>query len=227
MGKYISADNIEYCFDDATSKHQLLTNINLTISESEKVAIIGSSGSGKTTLLHILTGMLLPSSGTVKINGKSTKSMSAKSKRIWRASELGFMFQNQHFIHELSVLQNVCLPLWVTRSSEKKGYAIELLKQLGFNQSMMHGLVSHLSGGERSRAALARALVHQPKLVVADEPTSSLDHQLTESVFKHLMVLHQEQPFALLVATHDHSLLHYFDRVFHIQSGQLQEVEHE
>ena len=137
------------------------------------------------------------------------------------------MFQNQHFIHELTVLQNVTLPLWVTKQKDQHAHAVKLLQQLGFNQRMIEGPISHLSGGERSRAALARALVHQPKLVVADEPTSSLDHQLTEEVFQTLVNLQQEHPFALVVATHDHSLLDYFDRVFHIRSGQLQEVEHE
>ena len=224
MGDYISVKDVEYCFDDADSKHVLFQQVNFSIAPSEKVAITGSSGSGKTTLLHILTGLLSPSQGEVMIRNIK---MSEKMKRLWRASELGFMFQNQHFIHELTVLQNVCLPLWVNREQHQKDYAIDLLMRLGLNLKMIHGPVTNLSGGERARVALARALVHQPKLVVADEPTSALDHQLTEEVFGYIMDLHDAQPFALLVATHDHSLLHYFDRVFHIRSGQLQEVEHE
>lgn len=224
MVDLLKIESISYAFQDGRSWHSVLSKINVSLAKGERVAITGSSGSGKTTLLHIASGLMKPTEGSVLIREYALESMSEKQKQAFRAQHLGFVFQSPHFVRELTVLQNVMLPLMVNKHTAAEIKAAQILKKMGFSESMMNSEPSHLSGGEQSRASLARALVHQPEILIADEPTSALDHELTEEIFSYIIDIHQEDPFAMMVATHDHSLLKYFDKIFHLKGGKLEEV---
>lgn len=196
----------------------------LSIAEGEKVAVVGPSGSGKTTLLHLIAGILVPTKGEVKVDGLAVSSLSDAARRRQRLSTVGMVFQGIELIDYLSARENVLLPYRINTSAkldgETKQRADNLLERVGLS-GIADRAVSGLSQGERQRVGICRALVAKPGVILADEPTASLDETNTASAMDLLMQLVDEQGATLVMLTHDTSLLPRFDRVVTVDRGTV------
>ncbi len=188
---------------------------DISISHKEKILLLGASGCGKSTLLSLIAGLLKPSTGHVYVHNQDLFAMNNKERDLFRGQNFGFMFQNLHLISSLTLAQNIKLPIDMLGVDYQTNKLETLLKSLGLTDKVNHK-PSELSQGEQQRVALARALIHSPSIVIADEPTSSLDDKNTEQV----MDLFESQcaltGAALLVATHDNRIKHRFDKIIHI-----------
>jgi putative ABC transport system ATP-binding protein len=203
-----------------------LHSISLDIYKGELLAIIGPSGSGKTTLTHIVGGLITPDTGTVEVQGKALKGRSDKRLSNFRNSEVGFVFQNFSLIPYYTVLENVTIPLVVAKIAphERRELAKEYLKLVGLEKKI-HQRANELSGGERQRVAIARALVNHPKIIIADEPTGSLDSSRGNEIMAMLETLSHKRGITVLMVTHDPKLAARADRSVHIQDGHIVKEE--
>ena len=202
-----------------------LSNINLKIKRGEFAALIGSSGSGKSTLLHIASLLEVPTSGTVAVNGIVCTPASDRTRTIMRRKCMGFVYQFHHLLQEFSVIENIMLPQRILGHSRSvaENAAVAILAEVGL-QDKAECRISELSGGERQRVAVARGIVNSPAIVLADEPTGSLDPQMSRAVFSVLHKHVKAKNLAGLVATHDHNLAKKADRVLSLNSGMLTEL---
>lgn len=182
---------------------------DLHCNARETTLITGASGQGKTTLLHLLAGLLQPTSGKIFINDVDITTLSAKKLDHFRGQNIGLILQKAYFIASLNVLENIELASWLTDKTKKKEKAMELLSLLGLAQSAFK-LPSELSVGQQQRISIARALINEPKLLLADEPTSSLDDENTGIVAELLATLSQKYNAALIIVTHDQRLKERF-----------------
>lgn len=209
-------------FKQGETQLRILENLDLNLRDSEIVAVIGESGSGKSTLLSLLAGFETPDQGTMSWNGDSTATWTEESWANFRKRSLGFVFQNYHLIPYLNAVENVALPLRL--SGEQGDSATEaakkLLAQLGLDKRGDH-LPNQLSGGESQRVAIARALVHRPSLVLADEPTGSLDQRTGQTVLDLLFSLLGETKQTALIVTHSHEVAARCHRVLTLRQGKL------
>jgi lipoprotein-releasing system ATP-binding protein len=182
----------------------VLKDVSFTLNRGESLALVGPSGSGKSTLLHMLGLLDTPTSGEIILNGKYVQGLSETAKTLLRRQFLGFVYQFHHLLPELTALENVILPQRIQKRSwlKAEAKAKDLLEQVGLQNRLKH-LPSALSGGERQRLAIARALSTDPQLLLADEPTGSLDTQTAQDVFTHLLDLVTERKVSLVVATHN------------------------
>ncbi len=196
----------------------------LSIAKGEKIAVVGPSGSGKTTLLHLIAGILVPSCGKVQVEGQEVSAMSDKARRRLRLTTMGMVFQGIELIDYLSARENVLLPYRINSArsldSAAKQRAEELLERVGL-QAVSGRAASGLSQGERQRVGICRALVAQPGLVLADEPTSSLDDENAASALDLLIQLVDESGATLVMLTHDKAQLPRFDRVVAVDRGEV------
>ena len=218
----ISSDNLKKRFTEGKLDVEVLKGISLSLKAGEKIAIVGSSGSGKSTLLHILGGLDLPSSGTVKVMGKDISTLSDKDRGTLRNQSLGFIYQFHHLLPEFTALENVAMPLLIRGLSVKEARtkAEEILGKVGLASRLKHK-PAQLSGGERQRAAIARALVTNPNAVLADEPTGNLDHKTAVQIFDLMQTLNQEMQTAFIIVTHDMQLAEKMDKIYHLVDGHL------
>ncbi len=218
----ISSDNLKKRFTEGKLDVEVLKGISLSLKAGEKIAIVGSSGSGKSTLLHILGGLDLPSSGTVKVMGKDISTLSDKDRGTLRNQSLGFIYQFHHLLPEFTALENVAMPLLIRGLSVKEAStkAEEILGKVGLASRLKHK-PAQLSGGERQRAAIARALVTNPNAVLADEPTGNLDHKTAVQIFDLMQTLNQEMQTAFIIVTHDMQLAEKMDKIYHLVDGHL------
>ncbi len=215
---------------EAVSKHYengadcviALNELSLEVKEGSFLGVMGPSGSGKSTLLSVLGGLTSPSSGIVNVDGIDVYRLSVEKLADFRREYLGFIFQSHNLIPYLNALENVMLPLAVTKYSteEKNQRATEMLKKVGLPDRMLH-LPQELSGGEQERVAIARALVNNPPLLLADEPTGSLDTATSHQVMTLLKDLHQDGQTIVMV-THNRENLQWFDRTVHLRDGQVE-----
>ena len=209
-------------FHEGSHDITILQGIDLQVGRGEFVSIVGSSGSGKSTLLHLLGGLEVPSSGTVRLLGEPFSQMDETRRGELRNQYLGFVYQFHHLLPEFDALENVAMPLLIRRSTtvaQARSRADELLRQVGLGHRQRHR-PGELSGGERQRVAIARALATSPRLVLADEPTGNLDRRTAEAVMGLLSELRQQHQMALLVVTHDERLAAAADRQMVMQDGR-------
>ena len=201
---------------------------NLEIKKGEKVLLLGESGSGKTTLLSLMCGFLNPLSGNISINGNTINQLSSKTRDEYRADNIGIIFQQFNLLPYANVVDNVLLPLYFSKVrssnvSNKKEKVIELFKQLRLPNDITQFRASSLSMGQQQRVAVARALIGNPSLIIADEPTSSLDAD-AQKIFLNLMFEQiSENNSTLLMVSHDKSLSNQFDRLIDINEILLRE----
>lgn len=200
----------------------VLKGVNLELKQGDCMAIIGASGSGKSTFLHLLGGLDRPDQGEISICGTSVRSLSEKAKGELRNRNLGFVYQFHHLLSEFTALENVAIPLLMGRTpaTEASNRARVILEKVGLGDRLDHK-PGEMSGGERQRAAIARALVTGPRCVLADEPTGNLDEQTAARVFEVMMELNREMGISLIMVTHNLALAGQFPRVKRLHEGQL------
>jgi len=221
----LSARGVSRTFTEGASTLEVLNAVDLSVAAGERLAIIGSSGSGKTTLLQILGGLDRPDAGVVEVAGKNIHSLSETERGALRNQAIGFVYQFHHLLPEFSALENVAMPLLVRRerTSTAVARARDLLTRVGLGERLTHR-PSQMSGGERQRTAVARALVTSPSLVLADEPTGNLDGRNAGQVFELMLQLNREFSTSLVVVTHDPRLAARMDRVLELRSGTLTQL---
>ncbi|MCX7554830.1 ABC transporter ATP-binding protein [Marinicella sp. S1101] len=216
----LEANQIHKSFQLERSQIDVLTDINLSVKSGEFVAIMGKSGSGKSTLLSLLAGLDQPSAGHITLNGEDITNFSEEELALKRQSDIGFVFQSFHLIPTLSVRENIEFPLSIARhqDDEKVNELLSAVELEHRRDSFPH----QLSGGEKQRTAIARALVANPKILFADEPTGNLDEKNANQVMQLLLNLQQAFNTALVIVTHDPELAKLADRTIHIVDGKLQ-----
>lgn len=204
---------------------QAVDDVSINVSAGEFVALVGPSGSGKTTMLSILAALLQPSSGQILLDGEDLATMGDLDRVTMRREKIGFTFQANNLVPYLSAVENVELMLRLNNKLDKTGKlrARELLARLGLAERM-HNLPGQMSGGQQQRVAIARALIHNPSLVLADEPTASLDTERAYQVVETFAGLIHEQNRAGIMVTHDLRMCEYVDRVLKMQDGKLVQV---
>ena len=207
--------------------YRALTNISLEIEKGEFVAIMGPSGSGKTTLLNIISTIDTPTTGEVEIEGTYPHKLKKNALAQFRRNELGFIFQDFNLLHTLTVEENIVLPLTLdgTPVKEMTEKAHKIAESLGIS-SIMSKRTYEISGGQAQRAAIARAMIHEPKLLLADEPTGNLDSKASKDVMEMLVSINKKESTSLLMVTHDPQAASYSDRVIFIRDGNLHSEIH-
>lgn len=201
-------------------KIKALNGVNLKIADGEFVSIIGPSGSGKSTLLNMLGALDVPDSGVINVAGQDLSS--SKKLNEFRAEKIGFIFQLHNLIPNISVRENVEIPMYTQSMSSKemKSHALKLLDDVGLGDKA-DILPSKLSGGERQRVAIARALANNPSIILADEPTGSLDSKTSSKILKQLIDLHEDKNVTLIIVTHDMDVAKLADRVIEVLDGEI------
>ncbi len=214
----LEATNIEKYYD----KLHVLKGVDISIGKGEIVSIVGSSGAGKSTLLHILGTLDAPGKGEVVLNGKRIDKLSGKALAKFRNAHIGFIFQFHHLLPEFTALENVCIPGWIAGAKRKdtEQKAIELLKSLGLGERMQNK-PHQLSGGEQQRVAVARALINNPDIVMADEPTGNLDSENGRELHKLFIELRDKFQQSFLIVTHNEELAQMSDRIVHMKDGRI------
>ncbi|MCE2774739.1 MAG: ABC transporter ATP-binding protein [Limnohabitans sp.] len=205
---------------DSSGTLDILRDIDFTLNARETAAIVGASGSGKSTLLSIMAGLDTPSRGTVWLAGQDLFTLDEDARAQWRARHLGFVFQSFQLLSHLTALENVMLPLELSGVAGARSAARDMLERVGLGQRLNH-TPRVLSGGEQQRVALARAFVVQPDILLADEPTGSLDHATGAQVMDLMLDLNRERGTTLVLVTHDNALAARCDRRLQIDAGQL------
>ena len=218
----IECRNVGKIYQDGQLKVEVLRHLNFSLNKQESIAILGSSGSGKSTFLQLAGGLDLPTEGTIQLMGRSLLDFSAADLGEWRNKNLGFVYQFHHLLPEFSALENVMLPLLIAKIPTRKARqeAELVLEQVGLKERLAHR-PSELSGGERQRVSVARAIINRPACVLCDEPTGNLDKKNAQNILNLLHSLQKHLELALLVVTHDESLVTHFDRVLLMSDGQL------
>ena len=205
------------------SEVEVLKGVDIEISKGEIVSIIGASGAGKSTLLHILGTLDKPDSGRILLNNIEVEKLSGKSLAKFRNDHIGFVFQFHHLLPEFTALENVCIPGWVggKNKSNTEKRAKELLDYLGLNQKF-ENKPGQLSGGEQQRVAVARALVNNPSIVLADEPTGNLDSANANDLHQLFINLRDEFNQTFLIVTHNQDLAKRSDRILQMKDGRIE-----
>ncbi len=205
---------------DSTGTLQILRDIDFALKARETAAIVGASGSGKSTLLSIIAGLDTPTSGTVRLAGTDLFSLDEDDRAALRAQKVGFVFQSFQLMGNLTALENVMLPLELAARKDARKLATDMLTRVGLSQRLGH-YPRVLSGGEQQRVALARAFVVHPAVLLADEPTGSLDFATGEKVMELMFDLNREQGTTLVLVTHDPAIAARCDRRITIEAGQV------
>ena len=216
----IEVVNVTKQVADSTGTLTILHEISFELQAQQSAAIVGASGSGKSTLLSILAGLDTPSSGTVKIAGSDLFALDEDARAALRAQQLGFVFQSFQLLGNLTALENVMLPLELMGRNDARAAATDLLARVGLSERLRH-YPKVLSGGEQQRVALARAFVVRPAVLLADEPTGSLDFATGEKVMALMFELNREAGTTLVMVTHDRSIAARCDRQLRIEAGRL------
>ncbi len=217
--------NVIKTFKTDTGSINAVDDVSFQVPAGEFVALVGPSGSGKTTMLSILAALLSPTAGQVLVDGQDLAKMDEKDRVALRRNKIGFTFQANNLIPYLTAQENVEFMLQLNRKRDKVGRlrSQELLSRLGLGERL-HNLPSQMSGGQQQRVAIARALIHNPTLVLADEPTASLDTERAFQVVKTFAALIHENQRAGIMVTHDLRMCQYVDRVLQMRDGKLVKI---
>ena len=201
---------------------QVLKGVDIFVNKGEIVSIVGSSGAGKSTLLHILGSLDKANAGEIWINNERIDTLKEKELAKFRNQHIGFVFQFHHLLPEFTALENVCIPGWIagTNKNELEARALKLLKILGLQDRASHK-PSELSGGEQQRVAVARALINNPDIVFADEPTGNLDSKHAQELHELFLHLQKTMGQTFLIVTHNEALAKMSDRVVHMKDGYI------
>ena len=216
----VSVEHVFKSVADSTGTLDILRDIDFALAPRETAAIVGASGSGKSTLLSIIAGLDTPTRGTVKLAGQDLFAIDEDERAALRARQVGFVFQSFQLLGNLSALENVMLPLELASRPDARKTATEMLARVGLSQRLGH-YPKVLSGGEQQRVALARAFVVQPAVLLADEPTGSLDFATGETIMKLMFELNQELGTTLVLVTHDRAIADRCARRITIEAGRL------
>ncbi|MEO7445932.1 MAG: ABC transporter ATP-binding protein [Ferruginibacter sp.] len=203
-------------------KLEVLKGVDMTVNKGEIVGIVGSSGAGKSTLLHILGTLDKPDAGEVRLEGVNINTLKSNALAKFRNKQIGFIFQFHHLLPEFSALENVSIPAWIAGNSKKNtaARAEMLLEKMGLG-GRLHHKPQELSGGEQQRVAVARALINQPAIVMADEPTGNLDSANGKELHQLFLNLRDEWKQTFLIVTHNEDLAGMCDRIVHMKDGKI------
>ena len=220
----ISVEHVHKSVTDSTGTLAILRDIDFSLAARETAAIVGASGSGKSTLLSIIAGLDTPTQGTVRLAGQDLFALDEDARAALRARQVGFVFQSFQLMGNLTALENVMLPLELAGRSDARKSAGEMLARVGLAERLGH-YPKVLSGGEQQRVALARAFVVQPAVLLADEPTGSLDFATGETVMNLMFDLNREQGTTLVLVTHDRAIAQRCERRITIEAGHVARQE--
>jgi putative ABC transport system ATP-binding protein len=219
----IAVQHVFKSVTDSTGSLTILRDIDFSLNRGETAAIVGASGSGKSTLLSIIAGLDTPSSGTVQLDGTDLFALDEDQRAALRAEKLGFVFQSFQLLGNLNALENVMLPLELAGRRDARATATQMLQRVGLGERLSH-YPKVLSGGEQQRVALARAFVVQPAVLLADEPTGSLDFATGATIMELMFALNREQGTTLVLVTHDRAIAQRCERRITIEAGQVVEA---
>ncbi|MBQ5896502.1 MAG: ABC transporter ATP-binding protein [Bacteroidaceae bacterium] len=217
----IQIENLTKSFGDL----QVLKGVNLTIQRGEVISIVGSSGAGKTTLLQLIGTLDKPTGGTIRFDGEELGRLSSKRLAAFRNKHIGFVFQFHQLLPEFTALENIIIPALIAgrKRSEAETEAMQLLQAMGLEERAHHK-PAEMSGGENQRVAVARALINHPDVVLADEPSGSLDSKNKEELHKLFFDLRDRFGQTFVIVTHDETLASYTDRTLHMVDGVIQDI---
>jgi putative ABC transport system ATP-binding protein len=216
----IAVEHVFKAVTDSTGTLEILHDIDFALKPRETAAIVGASGSGKSTLLSIIAGLDTPTSGTVRLAGQDLFAIDEDARAALRARRVGFVFQSFQLLGNLTALENVMLPLELDGRRDARKAATEMLGRVGLS-TRLHAYPKVLSGGEQQRVALARAFVVHPAVLLADEPTGSLDFATGEKIMELMFDLNREQGTTLVLVTHDRGIAQRCDRRITIEAGRV------
>lgn len=218
----ILVENVTKIYQTGEVKNRVLDKVSFSVAEGELAAVVGDSGSGKTTLMNLLGALDTPNSGKIIIRDKDIAKMNSEQRTLYRRNHIGFIFQDYNLIQALNVYENIMLPLQLAHLDAKEDKIDTLLGQLHLLEKK-YALPSQLSGGEQQRVGIIRALIHEPALILADEPTGNLDTKNTVMVVKLIQYLCKKMKRTTVLVTHNMQIAGMCDRVIRIQDGRVSE----
>ena len=219
----LKVQNLSKVYGQGESQVNALQNVTFSMEKGEFAAVVGESGSGKSTLLHLVGGLDTPTEGKVLLDNMDLFALNEKERTIFRRRNIGFIFQSFHLIEEMDVEQNIAFPLLLDHQKPDRERIEELLALLGLSERRKH-LPSQLSGGQQQRVAIGRALVMQPMLILADEPTGNLDSKSSRDVMNLLVQASRHYKQTILMITHNDNLASDADRVLRVTDGHLKDM---
>ena len=223
MGEIIlQAKNIDKSFSNGKTKLSVLKDFSLDVDVGQIITIMGQSGSGKTTALNILGTLDQADAGELTINGTQVHDMNETELSTIRNRDIGFVFQFHHLLPEFSAIENILMPTWINGVDDRRDRALDLIEKMGLSERKDH-FPSQLSGGERSRVAVARALMNKPKLVLADEPTGNLDEKNANKLIDLLGKINKDFHQAIVLTTHNPKIARIGHKQFFLENGSLSE----
>ncbi|OEC01834.1 peptide ABC transporter ATP-binding protein [Lysinibacillus sphaericus] len=218
--EFLKIENLCKTYGQGENQVTALDNVSLTIEKGEFTAIIGSSGSGKSTLLHAIAGVDVPTSGKIYLNGQDVYAQNHEKLAIFRRREVGLIYQFHNLIPTLNVVENITLPILMDRRNVNEERLMDLLDLLGLKERKNH-LPNQLSGGQQQRVAIGRALMNAPAVMLADEPTGSLDSKNGHEIMRLLKSSHEKYQQTLIVVTHDENIALQADRIISMSDGKV------
>lgn len=217
---FLKIENLSKVYGQGENKVIALDNVSLTIEKGEFTAIIGASGSGKSTLLHAIAGVDVPTSGKIFLNGQDVYEQNNKKLAIFRRRQVGLIYQFHNLIPTLNVVENITLPILMDRRQVNSERLKDLLNLLGLQERQKH-LPNQLSGGQQQRVAIGRALINAPAVMLADEPTGSLDSKNGNEIIRLLKSSHEKYNQTLIIVTHDEDIALQADRIITMSDGKI------
>lgn len=216
----LKAENLKKVYGKGESEVHALDGVDLEVEKGEFISIVGTSGSGKSTLLHMLGGLDIPTSGKVFVDGKDIFSLKDEQLTIFRRRKIGFVFQSYNLVPNLSVYENIILPVQLDGNEPDKEYLDKIIEILGL-KSKLNNLANNLSGGQQQRVAIARALAAKPAIILADEPTGNLDSKTSQDVIGLLKVTSERFSQTIVMITHNEEIAQMGNRIIRIEDGKI------